>query len=198
MFSCIGAFPFTGVANQRRKWDENSSRGRAGSWRRRERRGKNPEMPRYRVHAERNCWQFYNRKTICVNLREGGKGKNKRGCQQGWSRRGEAVPEVPCPWYRPCPPEPTAGSGGPSSSTTPPHPASRRALQGERPPSAPGRPNATAKVLTAAARASGSAGDRRPRYSRGARQVFFFPGSIEGKIKLICYIKRLQMTEVTA
>lgn len=77
-------------------------------------------------------------------------------------------------------------------------PASRQALQGGRPPSAPGRPNATAKVLTAAARASRSAGNRRPRYSRGARQVFFFPGSIEGKIKLIRYIKWLHMTEVTA
>lgn len=39
-------------------------------------------MPRCRVHAERNCWQFCNRKAICVNP------EKKRARQHG-GRGGE-------------------------------------------------------------------------------------------------------------
>ena len=38
LLSRIGAFLCANIANQGRKWDENSSQGRAGSWRRQERR----------------------------------------------------------------------------------------------------------------------------------------------------------------
>lgn len=51
-------------------------------------------MPRYRVHTEWNCWQFCNRKTICVNL---GGIKKKEPVSRVGGRRGEAMPGAPCP-----------------------------------------------------------------------------------------------------